>query len=373
MKKKKIVYIDCDNPNDKRLWSGIPYNIVQQLKRYYDVDIIWLQESLVEKLLYKVLKKTWRLLGKHYESNFSVKYAKRKGCHITKLLRGKSYDAVFFRGSYLAAYAQTNIITKVYFTDACFHQMVDYYLFHLSASNISDGNEVQRRAMEQCNVNIFTSHWAMRDAIDFYHIPEQICHVGYFGASVDTKEFKRQQHSPNLINLLFVGAVWERKGGHIAVECTKLLNKKDPHRKYILHFVGCNPPYKIVDENIKFYGFLNRNIPEQAQTMVSLREQADLFILPTKAECAGIVFCESSAYGIPSITLDTGGIGDYVINGENGYRLPMGSNAEDFANKIMEVLSDTNKLEYMQHRASEMYKERMNWNALGDRFRDLIG
>ena len=157
------------------------------------------------------------------------------------------------------------------------------------------------------------------------------------------------------------------------MECTKLLNKKDTSRRYVLHFVGCQPPYEIKDENIKFYGFLNRNIPEQAQKMISLREQADIFILPTRAECAGIVFCESSAYGIPSITFDTGGIGDYVLNGENGYRLPMGSNPDDFANKILEVLADKGKLQYMQEKAAQMYKERMNWDALGDRFREVIG
>lgn len=371
--KKMFVYLDGSNPNDKRSWSGIPYNLVQQLKRYYDVDAVWLQESFAEKAYCLAYKVFWRLLGKHNDPRFSTFYAKLKGRQVTKILNAKQYDGVFFRGSNLAAYAKTDIPTRVYFSDACFHQMVDYYIFHLTGSNIKEGNEVQRRAMEVCSVNVFASNWAMRDAIDFYHISEQKCHLGYFGASVDTKEFNKQPHDPNLVNLLFVGVEWERKGGEIAVECTKLLNQKDSSKRYVLHFVGCNPPYEIKDENIKFYGFLNRNIPEQAQQMISLREQADLFILPTRAECAGIVFCESSAYGIPSITFDTGGIGDYVINGENGYRLPMGSTADDFANKILDILSDSGKLGYMQKKSVEMYKERMNWDALGDRFKELIG
>lgn len=370
---KKVVYLDGANPNDKRSWSGIPYNLVQQLKRFYDVDVIWLEESLAEKVYCSAYKVFWHLLGKRNDPRFSTLYAKLKGKQITKLLKVKQYNGAFFRGSNLAAYVKTNIPTKVYFSDACFHQMVDYYFFNLAKSNINDGNEVQRRAMENCNINVFASNWAMRDAIDYYHIPKENCHLGYFGASVDTKEFKKQKHDANIVNLLFVGVDWVRKGGEIAVECTKLLNKKDPSKKYILHFVGCNPPYEINDENIKFYGFLNRNIPEQAQLMISLREQADLFILPTRAECAGIVFCESSAYGIPSITFDTGGIGDYVINGENGYRLPMGSTADDFANKILDILSDSGKLAYMQKKSVEMYKERMNWDALGDRFKELIG
>lgn len=371
--KKKMIYIDGANPNDKRSWSGIPYNLVQQLKRHYQVEAIYMPDNKVEKMFCLTYKVFWRLLGKKNDPCFTKTYAKMKSSRVTHLLKNKKADVVFFRGSNLAAYAETNIPQRVYFSDACFHQMVDYYFYHLTDANINDGNEVQRRAMELCNINVFASHWALRDAVDFYHIPEQNCHIGYFGASVDTSEFKRQPHSSDLVNLLFVGVDWDRKGGEIAVECTKLLNQKNPSRRYILHFVGCNPPYEIKDENIKFYGFLNRNIPEQAQTMIHLREQADIFILPTKAECAGIVFCESSAYGIPSITFDTGGIGDYVINGENGYRLPMGSTPENFANKILDVLSDTGKLKYMQEKAAQMYKEKMNWDSLGDKFKEFIG
>ena len=43
--KKTLIYIDGANPEDKRSWSGIPYNLVQQLKRNYDVETIWLQET----------------------------------------------------------------------------------------------------------------------------------------------------------------------------------------------------------------------------------------------------------------------------------------------------------------------------------------
>lgn len=45
----------------------------------------------------------------------------------------------------------------------------------------------------------------------------------------------------------------------------------------------------------------------------------NFLLLPTIAECAGIVFAEASGYGIPSITYDTGGVGTYVIDGINGF------------------------------------------------------
>lgn len=33
-----------------------------------------------------------------------------------------------------------------------------------------------------------------------------------------------------------------------------------------------------------------------------------LLLLPTRAECAGIVFNEASAYGVPILLTDTGGV-----------------------------------------------------------------
>lgn len=372
-KKKTLAYVDAADPRDKRSWSGIPYNLVEQLKRHYDVEVIYLPDSPLVKLWCKAHKALTRLIGRHDDPRFSTLYAKIKGRAVTKALARGHYDALFVRGSNLAAYMKTDIPQRVYFSDACFHQMVDYYFYDMNPSCVRMGNTVQKRAMDNCTNNVFASQWAMKDAVEFYGIPQEKCSLGYFGASVDTTNFKKEAHDSRIVNLLFVGVEWVRKGGEIAVDCVKYLNETDKEHEYTLHFVGCTPPYEIKDEHVKLYGFLNRNIPEQAQQMIHLREIADFFVLPTRAECAGIVFCESSAYGIPSITYDTGGIGDYVINGENGYRLPMTAKGKEFAEKIKEIMQQPEKLAYMKTTAEKMYRERLNWDALGDTFHKVIG
>ena len=75
-----------------------------------------------------------------------------------------------------------------------------------------------------------------------------------------------------------------------------------------------------------------------------------------RAECSALVFCEASAYSLPIITYDTGGVGDYVINGKNGYRLPLEASGKDFANKIIDILHDEAELEKMQKCARTMYE-----------------
>lgn len=68
--------------------------------------------------------------------------------------------------------------------------------------------------------------------------------------------------------------------------------------------------------------------------------ESDFLLLPTRAESYGIVFCEASAFGIPSITTDVGGVSGVVHNGKNGYTLPYSANGHDYAHMIAEVWSD---------------------------------
>lgn len=87
-----------------------------------------------------------------------------------------------------------------------------------------------------------------------------------------------------------------------------------------LHIVGIRelPPQVARLPYINYIGFLNKNVPEQYQRLVEAIRQCRLLLLPTRAECAGVAFCEASAYGMPVFTYDTDGIPNYVLN---GYRL----------------------------------------------------
>ncbi|TSA49979.1 MAG: glycosyltransferase [Sphingobacteriales bacterium] len=40
-------------------------------------------------------------------------------------------------------------------------------------------------------------------------------------------------------------------------------------------------------------------------------------MVPSRAECYGIVFAEASSYGLPSVSTDTGGVSAVVKEGVN--------------------------------------------------------
>ena len=122
---------------------------------------------------------------------------------------------------------------------------------------------------------------------------------------------------------------------------------------------------------VDFIGFLNKNKEEEYRKFIQIISSSDIFILPTKAECAGIVFAEASAYGLPIFTYDTGGVGNYVINEINGYRLPLKCNANEFSEQIKDCVT-TKKLDQMHKTAVILYKERLNWDRWSTCFKSII-
>lgn len=365
--RKRIAYIVGQDPTDKRAWSGTCYSCLQELTRFYDVSIIAVKSNIIE-IIIQAIYTLFCLVFSYCPVYSSLSLISKNKCRrINKILQKKEYDGIFLIGVELGAYIKTKV-PILYFSDATFNLMVDYYWPNCNRRTVRQGNLLQKKCLQNSTYCMFASGWAINGAVNYYGIPRDKCILGKLGANVDTSSFEHKEHGDNIINLLFVGVDWKRKGGDIAVECVEYLNKADKEKRYVLHIVGSlpTPPRKLDDEYIKIYGFLNRNIPEQQNLMISLREKADIFILPTQAECAGIVFCESSAYGIPSITYDTGGIGDYVINGENGYRLPIGASGKEFARVIMDLVNSPGKLNEMRKNAKEMYSKELNWNHLGD-------
>lgn len=69
-------------------------------------------------------------------------------------------------------------------------------------------------------------------------------------------------------------------------------------------------------------------------------KSADIFVLPTREDVWGLVVNEAMACGLPVITTDRCIAGlELVVNGENGYIVPVGS-VDELAKKLVTLLSD---------------------------------
>lgn len=108
-----------------------------------------------------------------------------------------------------------------------------------------------------------------------------------------------------------------------------------------------------------------------AEKYIDTIRQSHIFLLPTRAECAGIVFSESSAYGLPIFTYNTGGIGNYVIDGINGYKLPLTAKGKEFADKIEESLKN-NEFEKLGQGGIKLFNEKLNWHSWAESFKKIM-
>jgi glycosyltransferase involved in cell wall biosynthesis len=168
--------------------------------------------------------------------------------------------------------------------------------------------------------------------------------------------------------LLLVGVSWENKGAGIAVNALSELLKMgiDAH----LTVCGCTPPQPITNnqEHLTIIPFLNKNSEEGRKQLEELFLSHSFFILPTRFDCTPIVFCEASAYALPVLSSNTGGVGGHVKDGRNGFLIDYNDQGIAYAEKIKEIWSDRAKYEALCHSARALYEEQLNWEKWGKAF-----
>lgn len=79
-------------------------------------------------------------------------------------------------------------------------------------------------------------------------------------------------------------------------------------------------------------------------------------------------------FGLPTLTFDTGGIGEYILNDINGYRIPLDSQdiVASFADKIDEIVTDEKLYNRLSVGAVEQYRNRLNWNQWLTGFNKIV-
>lgn len=364
--KLKVLLVSADNPKDKKAWSGTKFSLYQQLLKYYDVDILVVNSRWGKRLdRVRMLATTF---GRQY-TQFGLLNSYLCSRQVRRKLGTGLYDAAFVFDCTSIPFLQAKT-PVVYFTDTTTHLMQHYY-WNFKWPLSWEADLIQWFCLKKCNMVLAASTWAIDDMTAYFRIPPEKCRLCRLGANVKVED-KCSVKANDAVNLVFVGADWIRKGGDITLEAFRRLKAMDGSRDYRLHVIGSKPNEEMLDDGARFYGFLDRNISEQENLHAKIFQEGDIFILPTKAECAGIVFCEASAYGLPIVTYDTGGVGDYVVNGVNGFRLPVEAAGEMFANCILKIVSDTSLYQRLSDGGRKLYAECLNWDKAGHVLKDTV-
>lgn len=357
------------DPSDRTSWSGIPFQILGQMRaQQVDVRVLSPLATRAKYLLAPV-----KLLAKSRKKSATLDHfpivLRGYARQIQKFVNQNGIDVVFSPSSIPITLLDCGKPIVIW-TDAVFHSMYDYYgktFAKMTISAVARGKWQEETALRNCRVAAYASTWAMEGARRFAD-PSKL-RVLPFGSSLPVQHTaediarsarEKRANRKKKCELLFVGVNWERKGGSIAVETAKLLNEAGIETK--LRVVGSHPPSE-VPSFVEVLGFINKNSDDGRAQLVDLFRSADFFILPTKAEAAGIVFAEASSYGLPCITYATGGVTEYVRNGINGICIEPGGTAARFADAITSMLESPAGYEACAVRAFQEYETRLNWES----------
>lgn len=371
--KIKIAFITASNPKDKKSWSGIYYQMFESFNcKIEKVDCLGPIPLFFVKFL-AIINKVSRFffnIGYNHKNSIILSYIHSK--YIQYKLGNKKYDYIFApAASTEVAYLNTNI-PIIYCSDSSFGQLNEYYDTYSSLFNFSikESNFIEQKAILKASYLTYPSEWASNYVQNNYKtncIPITIP----FGANI---EIENKQINPKKIDkskpitILFLGVDWYRKGGEIVYET--FLKLLETGYNVNLKVCGCIPP--VNHSKIEVIPFLDKNKQQDLDLFIELLNKTHLLFLPSKAECFGIVFCEASAFGIPSITRNTGGISNAVYDGVNGYCLDENARSEDYFNLIQKLIENDSEYEKLSLSSRRLYEEKLNWKKWASSVFEMI-
>jgi glycosyltransferase involved in cell wall biosynthesis len=349
---QRVLYVSGSDPNDVVGWSGSTYRIFQTLKGMFPAVESLVVEGMPTPFSEKVYGSIQhRLFGRHayYELRHAVTrhYARQ----VEIALKGKTYDALFAPGTIYFTEVETEI--PMYATaDACFGGLLNYYpeFTNLTPRDVAQGLEIDRRGVAACRRVFYTSDWARQKAIETA------------GIDPDRVEKMIAVRPTDRVDMLLVGVDWERKGGQIAFEAVEEMNRRGT--RTTLHVVGCAVPESVRESPfVEHHGFLRKSVPAELARLTDLFARSHVLILPTRAECYGLVFAEAGEYGLPVLATRTGGVPTAVRDGVNGYALDYDAAPEAFAERALDILSDAAGYRSLCLSAKDLVSRKLSWQV----------
>lgn len=164
------------------------------------------------------------------------------------------------------------------------------------------------------------------------------------------------------LTLLFVGRDFERKNGSLVVDAFRSLRQRHPGARLLL--VGGTGGSRIVEPGIEHH--LDMDRPDLLDRIFP---QADVLVLPSRAEGFGMVLIEAMASGLAVLGTRTGGIPEIVDHARTGFLLDPANLAVDLARRLDELASRAGLVRQMAAAARKRFASLFTVARHNDRLR----
>jgi glycosyltransferase involved in cell wall biosynthesis len=175
--------------------------------------------------------------------------------------------------------------------------------------------------------------------------------------------FKKPRQISEFPVILFVGAVSEGKGVQILLKASRLL--KDKGLKFSLRIMG---KFESPEFENSVRNFVAANSLSGVAEFLGVKTgddkfreywQSDVFCFPSfyTSESFPVVLLEASSFGLPLVSTWWRGIPSIVIDGDNGYLVPIKDEVL-LATRLEALLTDDQQRKKMGERSRQLYIEK---------------
>jgi len=170
--------------------------------------------------------------------------------------------------------------------------------------------------------------------------------------------------------LLFVGADFERKGGDILLEAYREVKQKMPQVELLI--VG--PPQHVLKEPIAGVRCITWLPMERLHKEIF--PNADVFVLPSRAEGYGMSVVEAMAHAIPVVASSIGALPEIIRDRVDGYLVPPGD-VPSLRDAILALVGDAQMRTAMGRTARARVQHHLSVAAfqtrLGELYQSILG
>jgi glycosyltransferase involved in cell wall biosynthesis len=257
-------------------------------------------------------------------------WAFRAAWRARRALRGQRADAIFFHTQLTALFSLDVIrrvpsIVSLDATPINFDTVGAAYDHRAAGTGWLDQHKFRlNRAVFNAAAALVTwSEWARQSLLDDYGVDPRRISVVAPGAAATYFEIGRQRRAGRTgdascgapVRVLFVGNDFPRKGG------PDLLGALGPALDTGRCELDVVTGYPVKPRrNVRLHADLGPN----ADALLDLYRQADLFALPSRGECLSVALMEAMAAGLPVVTTRVGALSEAVADDRSGYTIDPG-------------------------------------------------
>jgi glycosyltransferase involved in cell wall biosynthesis len=378
-----LLLVTTEDPFNLKAWSGIPYSLRQALERQLPQVSVFRPPPPSRAPLDAARR---LLFGAHKYPLWITKSTLRQNARAVQAEIDRLHpDAVLSISGQCIAYLQNPGVPTFMFSDAPYLAFCETYApWETPPLRIATFAAEEAAAARRLDGLCFGSQWACDEARRLYSLPNaDPLHVTPLGANwtptltrhqvLDHIDLRIARIPTEGIELLYLGKDWERKGGPLAVQVAERIRAAGHQVR--LHVVGCRPELGAAagpDGFITVHGLLYQSDPEQSARLADLFLRSHFLIVPTLAECFGIVFAEAQAFALPPVSRAVHAVPSIIREGITGLLFPPDAGPEPYAERMLALIAQPDTYRQMAVAARDWYEQTLTWDRTAEAITHVI-